>query len=74
MTPGQRSLPIEPLRAGELPPRAPRGYVAARIHGTQHIAKRGHDRTLCGAELVAWERRRPIAVCLTCAANIAALS
>lgn len=67
-------MPIEQLRPGALPPRSPRGYVAARIHGVQHLARRGHDRTLCGAVIVAWERSRPIAVCLTCAANIASLA
>jgi hypothetical protein len=65
---------VDPLRPGELPPRAPRGYVAARIHQTQHLARRGHDRTLCGLELTTWDRRRPVAVCLTCAANIARLA
>jgi hypothetical protein len=74
MTPKTRSLPIEPLRPGQVPPRSPRGFVAARIHGTQHLTKRGHDRTLCGAELVAWERSRPTAVCMTCAAIVARLA
>ena len=67
-------MPVELLPDGELPRRAPSGFVGARIHGTAHLARRGHDRTLCGAVIASWERTRPTAVCLTCAASIALLS
>lgn len=74
MTPGERNLPIAALRAGELPPRAPRGFVAVRIHGTAHLARRGYQLTLCRRDVADRERSRPLAICLTCANLVAELA
>ena len=74
MTPAPRDLPILAMRPGELPPHAPRGFVAVRIHGTQHMARRGYALTLCRRPVADRERSRPLAVCLTCAALIAELA
>jgi hypothetical protein len=74
MTPAARDLPIASLPPGAPPPRAPRGYVAVRIHGTSHMARRGYALTLCRRDVADRERSRPLAVCLTCAALIAELA
>jgi hypothetical protein len=73
MTPKPRSLPIEPLRPGQLPPVAPRGYRAVRIAGVQHLGRRDSGRTLCGVDWLASARARPKAICRTCAALIGEL-
>ena len=60
MTPRESVAAVEPLPLGALPPRAPRGFVAIRIRGTQHMARRGHPATLCGDRIGDRERIRPI--------------